>query len=46
MMVTMFGLFAEIEWNLISERAREGLQNARDKGKNLGRPKVLANPNR
>ena len=39
MMVTMFGLFAEIERDLISERTREGLQNARDKGKNLGRPK-------
>lgn len=39
MMVTMFGLFAEIERDLISERTREGLQNARDKGKSLGRPK-------
>ncbi|MBY0380086.1 MAG: recombinase family protein [Burkholderiales bacterium] len=41
MMVTMFGLFAEIERDLISERTREGLQNARDKGKNLGRPKGI-----
>lgn len=39
MMVTMFGLFAEIERDLISERTREGLQAARSKGKNLGRPK-------
>lgn len=41
MMVTMFGLFAEIERDLISERTREGLQNARDKGKILGRPKGI-----
>ena len=40
-MVTMFGLFAKIERDLISERTREGLQNARDKGKNLGRPKGI-----
>ena len=39
MMVTIFGLFAEIERDLISERTCEGLQNARDKGKILGRPK-------
>jgi DNA invertase Pin-like site-specific DNA recombinase len=39
MMVTMFGLFAEIERDLILKRNRDGLQNARDKGKNLGRPK-------
>lgn len=44
MMVTMFGLFAEIERDLISERTREGLQNARDKGKNLGRPKGIGKP--
>ena len=41
MMVTMFGLFAEIERDLISERTREGLQNARNKGKSLGRPKGI-----
>lgn len=39
MMVTMFGLFAEIERDLISERTREGLIAARAKGKILGRPK-------
>ena len=38
-MVTMFGLFAEIERDLISERTREGLVAARAKGKVLGRPK-------
>jgi DNA invertase Pin-like site-specific DNA recombinase len=39
MMVTMFGLFAEIERDLISERTKEGLIAARAKGKILGRPK-------
>jgi DNA invertase Pin-like site-specific DNA recombinase len=38
-MVTLFGLFAEIERGLISERTREGLERARAKGKLLGRPK-------
>jgi DNA invertase Pin-like site-specific DNA recombinase len=38
-MVTLFGLFAEVERDLISERTREGLVAARAKGKLLGRPK-------
>jgi len=38
-MITMFGLFAEIERDLISERTKQGLQAARAKGKTLGRPK-------
>ena len=38
-MITMFGLFAEIERDLISERTREGLAAARAKGKQLGRPR-------
>jgi len=38
-MITMFGLFAEIERDLISERTKSGLQAAREKGKILGRPK-------
>lgn len=41
MMVTMFGLFAEIERDLISERTRDGLMAARAKGKILGRPKGI-----
>ena len=41
MMVTMFGLFAEIERDLISERTKEGLAAARIKGKLLGRPKGI-----
>jgi len=38
-MVTLFGLFAEIERDLISERTKQGLQAARAKGQLLGRPK-------
>ena len=38
-MVTLFGLFAEIERDLISEHTREGLVAARAKGHVLGRPK-------
>lgn len=38
-MSTMFGLFAEIERKLISERTKAGLVAAREKGKILGRPK-------
>lgn len=37
-MITMFGLFAEIERDLLSERTKIGLENARAKGKKLGRP--------
>ena len=38
-MITMFGLFAEVERDLISERTKEGLAAAKAKGKLLGRPK-------
>lgn len=38
-MVTLFGLFAEIERDLISQRTKAGLRAAREKGKILGRPK-------
>ncbi|MDR3566557.1 MAG: recombinase family protein [Syntrophobacteraceae bacterium] len=37
-MVTMFGLFAEIERDLPSERTKMGLENAKAKGEKLGRP--------
>jgi len=40
-MVTMFGLFAEIERDLISMRTKEGLAAARASGKKLGRPKGI-----
>lgn len=38
-MITMFGLFAEIERDLISERTKQGLLAAKEKGRMLGRPK-------
>jgi DNA invertase Pin-like site-specific DNA recombinase len=38
-MMTLFGLFAEIERDLISERTKQGLNAARAKGRLLGRPK-------
>jgi DNA invertase Pin-like site-specific DNA recombinase len=37
--VALFGLFAEVERDLISERTREGLIAAKAKGKLLGRPR-------
>ena len=38
-MIALFGLFAEVERDLISERTKEGLVAARAKGRQLGRPK-------
>jgi DNA invertase Pin-like site-specific DNA recombinase len=38
-MITMFGLFAEIERDLIAERTKEGFAAARAKGRRPGRPK-------
>lgn len=38
-MVALFGLFAEIERDLISKRTKEALTIAKAKGKLLGRPK-------
>jgi DNA invertase Pin-like site-specific DNA recombinase len=38
-MITLFGLFAEIERDLIAERTKEGLIAAKASGKRLGRPK-------
>ena len=38
-MIALFGLFAEVERDLISERTKEGLAAARAKGRLLGRPK-------
>ncbi len=35
----LFALFAEIESDIISERTKEGLQAAKAKGKQLGRPR-------
>ena len=38
-MITLFGLFAEIERTLIAERTKEGLAAARAKGRLPGRPR-------
>lgn len=39
MMISMFGLFAEIERDLNSARTKEGIERARKKGVRIGRPK-------
>lgn len=44
--ITLFGLFAEIERDLISERTCEGLSAAKAKGKILGRPKGSRGPSK
>ena len=38
-MIAMFGIFAEIERELISQRTKEGMAWAKARGKNPGRPK-------
>jgi DNA invertase Pin-like site-specific DNA recombinase len=38
-MIALFGLFAEIERDLIAQRTKEGLAAAKAQGKRLGRPK-------
>ncbi len=38
-MIALFGLFAEVERDLIAERTKEGLAAAKANGKRLGRPK-------
>jgi DNA invertase Pin-like site-specific DNA recombinase len=45
-MITMFGLFAEIERDLIAERTKEGLAAARAKGRLPGRPKGVLGTSR
>jgi DNA invertase Pin-like site-specific DNA recombinase len=45
-MITLFSLFAEIERDLISERTKEGLAQARAKGKQIGRPKGVLGKSR
>lgn len=39
-MVKMWGVFAEMERNIISQRVKSGVKNAKAKGKTLGRPKL------
>lgn len=37
-MLKMMGVFAELERNMISQRVKSGMENARSKGKTIGRP--------
>src|SRR6478735_6246792 len=45
-MIALFGLFAEVERDLISERTKEGLAAARARGRLLGRPKGSLGPSK
>ena len=38
----MSGVFAELERNMISQRVKSGMANAKSKGKVIGRPKVTS----
>lgn len=37
-MLKMMGIFAELERNMISQRVKSGMANAKSKGKTIGRP--------
>ena len=39
-MLMMWGVFSEMERDIISQRVKSGMENARAKGKHIGRPKV------
>lgn len=41
-MLKMMGVFAELERNMISQRVESGMENARAKGKKIGRPATTA----
>ena len=41
-MLMMWGVFAEMERDIISQRVKSGMANARAKGKRIGRPKVTS----
>lgn len=41
-MLKMMGVFSEIERNMISQRVKSGMENAKAKGKKVGRPSVTA----
>ncbi len=42
-MLMMWGVFAELEHDMIVQRVKSGMENARAKGKQIGRPKTTAN---
>lgn len=39
-MLKMMGVFAELERNMISQRVKSGMENAKAKGRKIGRPAV------
>lgn len=39
-MMLMWGVFAEMERDMVSARVRSGMMNAREKGRSIGRPKT------
>ena len=41
-MLKMMGVFSELERNIISQRVKSGMANAKAKGKNIGRPNTTA----
>jgi DNA invertase Pin-like site-specific DNA recombinase len=41
-MLMMWGVFSEMERDIISQRVKSGMQNAAAKGKRIGRPKTTA----
>ena len=41
-MLKMMGVFAELERNMISQRVKSGMENAKSKGKAIGRPAVTS----
>ena len=41
-MLKMMGVFAELERNMISQRVKSGMENAKAKGKTIGRPATTA----
>ena len=42
-MLKMMGVFSELERNMISQRVKSGMENARAKGRKIGRPQATAN---
>ena len=42
-MIKMWGVFAEMERNIISMRVKSGMKNAIAKGKKIGRPELTSN---
>ncbi len=41
-MLKMMGVFSELERNIISQRVKSGMENAKSKGKDIGRPTTTA----